>query len=631
MTRRFWIAAALSLPVVALAMGDMLLGPGLGHRIDVRVANWVGLLAGTPVVLWAGWPFLVRGLAVDRHRSPEHVHADCAGCGRRRSCSARRQRSPQACFPRAFRCTARCPPTSTPRSVIVVLVLLGQVLELRARGRTTAALRALLGLAPKSARLVRDGRERDVPLASVAVGDTLRVRPGERVPVDGVVTAGTSAIDESMVTGESMPVVKEPGSRVIGATMNGTGTLLMRADRVGSATVLAQIVAMVSDAQRTRAPIQHLADRIAAYFVPAVMTVALLAFACWTVWGPEPRLAHGLVSAVAVLIIACPCALGLATPMAIMVGTGRGASSGVLVRNAEALERLETVDVLVVDKTGTLTEGKPQLTSVGAIAPFTETDVLRFAAAIEQSSEHPLAAAVLAGARDRGIRVPTASRFEAVPGRGVVGLVDGHEILLGNAALFAARGVDVSPLTTRRRQPACPRGDRHAAGDRRLTGWIDRRRRSDQGDLGRGAPRPAQGRPAHRDVDGRQPVDRHRRRDGAWRRRGDCRGAARSEARRDPASAGGGPPCGDGRRRHQRRAGAGPGGRRHRDGDGYRRGNGERRHHAGQRRSPRDRARPPAEQGHHAQHPAESVSWPSSTTRSACRWRPVCCSRFSAC
>ncbi len=447
MTRRFWIAAVLSLPIVALAMGDMLLGPGLGHRIDVRVANWVGLLAGTPVVLWAGWPLLVRGWQsiVTGHLNMFTLIA--LGVGAAFAFSAAATLAP-GLFPAGFQMHGEVPTYFDTSAVIVVLVLLGQVLELRARGRTTAALRALLGLAPKSARLVRDGRERDVPLASVAVGDTLRVRPGERVPVDGVVTAGTSAIDESMVTGESMPVVKEPGSRVIGATMNGTGTLLIRADRVGSATVLAQIVAMVSDAQRTRAPIQHLADRIAAYFVPAVMTVALLAFACWTVWGPEPRLAHGLVSAVAVLIIACPCALGLATPMAIMVGTGRGASSGVLVRNAEALERLETVDVLVVDKTGTLTEGKPQLTSVGAIGPFTETDVLRFAAAIEQSSEHPLAAAVLAGARDRGIRVPTASRFEAVPGRGVVGLVDGHEILLGNAALFAARGVDVSPLTT---------------------------------------------------------------------------------------------------------------------------------------------------------------------------------------
>ena len=448
MTRRFWIAAALSLPVVALAMGDMLLGPGLGHRIDVRVANWVGLVAGTPVVLWAGWPLLVRGWQsiVTGHLNMFTLIA--LGVGAAFVFSVAATLAP-GLLPAGFQMHGEVPTYFDTSVVIVVLVLLGQVLELRARGRTTAALRALLSLAPKSARLVRDGRERDVPLASVAVGDTLRVRPGERVPVDGVVTAGTSAIDESMVTGESMPVVKEPGSRVIGATMNGTGTLLMRADRVGSATVLAQIVAMVSDAQRTRAPIQHLADQIAAYFVPAVMTVALIAFAGWTLFGPEPRLAHGLVSAVAVLIIACPCALGLATPMAIMVGTGRGASSGVLVRNAEALERLETVDVLVVDKTGTLTEGKPQLTSVGAIAPFTETDVLRFAAAIEQSSEHPLAAAVLAGARDRGIHVPTASRFEAVPGRGVVGLVDGREILLGNAALFAGRGVDVSPLTTR--------------------------------------------------------------------------------------------------------------------------------------------------------------------------------------
>ena len=445
MTRRFWIAAALGLPVVALAMGDMILGPGLGQRIDVRLANWVGLIAGAPVVFWAGWPLLARGWQSIVTRNLNMFTLIALGVGSAFVFSAVATLAPGV-FPAGFRMHGEVPTYFETSVVIVVLVLLGQVLELRARGRTNAALRALLGLAPKTARVVRHGQERDVPLASVAVGDILRVRPGERIPVDGVVTEGSSAVDESMVTGEPMPIVKDAGSRVIGATMNGTGTLLMRAERVGSETMLAQIVAMVSEAQRTRAPIQHLADRVAAYFVPAVVVVAIVAFTAWTMWGPDPRLAHGLLTAVAVLIIACPCALGLATPMAIMVGTGRGAGAGVLVRNAEALERLENVDVLVVDKTGTLTEGRPRVVSVTAVSPFTEADVLRLASAVEQGSEHPLAGAVLAGTRERGIRPPMVSRFEAVPGRGVAGEVDGHAVLLGSPSLFASRGVDVSAL-----------------------------------------------------------------------------------------------------------------------------------------------------------------------------------------
>jgi Cu+-exporting ATPase len=333
--------------------------------------------------------------------------------------------------------------------VVVVLVLLGQVLELRARGRTSAALRDLLGLAPKTARVVRGGEELDVPVATVAAGDILRVRPGERIPVDGVVTEGRSAVDESMVTGEPVPIEKEAGSAVTGATINGSGSFLMRAERVGSDTILAQIVRMVSEAQRTRAPIQRVADTVAGYFVPAVVVSAIIAFAAWSVWGPEPRLAHGLVSAVAVLIIACPCALGLATPMAIMVGTGRGAGAGVLVRNAEALERLERVDTIVVDKTGTLTEGRPALVSVEPLGDLSEGDVLRLAAAVELPSEHPLAGAIVAGARRRGLAIEAADRFESVGGLGVRGQAGGRTVLLGSEAFLADASIDPGTAAAR--------------------------------------------------------------------------------------------------------------------------------------------------------------------------------------
>jgi Cu+-exporting ATPase len=331
--------------------------------------------------------------------------------------------------------------------VITVLVLLGQVLELRARSRTSAAIRQLLGMAPKVARVIRDdGSESDVPVTLVHVGDLIRVRPGEKIPVDGAVVEGGSSVDESMVTGEPVPVEKSAGSRITGGTINGTGALTMRAERVGADTLLAQIVRMVGEAQRTRAPIQRLADTIAEYFVPAVVVVAAIAFVAWSVWGPEPRFALALLSAVAVLIIACPCALGLATPMAIMVGTGRGAALGVLVKNAEALERLEKVDTLVVDKTGTLTEGKPALVHVGALPPFDERELLRLAAGIEQASEHPLAAAIVKGARDRGITVPSSSDFASRTGRGVSGTVEGRRVLLGNGTLLAEEGIDAAPL-----------------------------------------------------------------------------------------------------------------------------------------------------------------------------------------
>jgi Cu+-exporting ATPase len=445
MTRRFWIGGLLALPVVALAMGDMLLGMGPGGRLDARATNWVGLLFATPVVFWAGWPFFVRGWQsiVNRHTNMFTLIA--LGVGAAFLFSAAGTIAPTA-FPEGFQVHGAVETYYDTAVVIVVLVLLGQVLELRARARTGSALRELLGLAPSTARLVRDGEDADVPLATVRIGDVLRVRPGERVPVDGVVTDGRSAIDESMITGEPLPVEKQVGSRVTGSTINGTGSFLMRADRVGGDTLIAQIVRMVGDAQRTRAPIQRLADQVAGWFVPAVVAIAALAFAAWSAWGPDPRLAHALVSAVAVLIIACPCALGLATPMAIMVGTGRGAQAGVLIRNAEALERLEKVDTLVVDKTGTLTVGRPAVVFVTAVAPFTDAGVLEAAAAIEQGSEHPLASAIALAAKARGIVPRAAQGFESVTGRGVRGTVAGRPVLLGNRALMAAEGVDVDGL-----------------------------------------------------------------------------------------------------------------------------------------------------------------------------------------
>jgi len=445
MTRRFWIAAALGIPVFALTMGDMALGMGLGGRLDMSVTNWIGLIFSTPVVLWAGWPFFVRGWSsiVTRHSNMFTLIA--LGVGAAYGFSVAGTIVPQA-FPAGFRVHGVVETYFDTSVVIVVLVLLGQVLELRARGRTSAALRDLLRLAPNTARVVRGERDENVPLVSVSVGDVLRVRPGERVPVDGAVLEGRSTVDESMLTGEPIPVEKEAGARVTGGTMNGTGSFVMRAERVGADTLLSQIVRMVSEAQRTRAPIQRLADRIAEYFVPAVLLAALAAFAAWALVGPEPRLAHALLSAVAVLIIACPCALGLATPMAVMVGTGRGAHAGVLIRNAEALERLERVDTLIVDKTGTLTEGKPRLVTVRALAPFDERTVVSMAAALEQASEHPLAAAILDGAHERGIRIVAASAFETVTGRGVRGRVDGHEVLAGNATLLTEKGVEIAPL-----------------------------------------------------------------------------------------------------------------------------------------------------------------------------------------
>ena len=446
MTRRFRIAAALAAPIVVVAMGDMAAG---GRLTMTRGAllNWMGLLLATPVVFWAGWPFFERAWASAVNRSPNMFTLIAMGVGAAYLYSAAATLAP-AIFPAGFRMHGVVDTYFDTAAVITVLVLLGQVLELRARSRTSAAIRHLLGLAPKTARIVRGSEERDVPLADVRQGDVCRVRPGDHVPVDGVVVEGYSAIDESMITGEPIPAEKTVDARVTGGTINTTGTLLVRAERVGSDMLLAQIVRMVGDAQRSRAPIQRLADRIAAWFVPAVVAVAIAAFAGWSAWGPEPRFAHALVAAVAVLIIACPCALGLATPMAIMVGTGRGATAGVLVRNAEALERLERVDTLVVDKTGTLTEGRPALTTIVAAGGWSDADALRFAAAVEQASEHPLGAAIVAAARDRRIDVPRVDDFRSVPGKGIAARVNGRSIALGNAAMMQDAGVTIDASST---------------------------------------------------------------------------------------------------------------------------------------------------------------------------------------
>jgi Cu+-exporting ATPase len=443
MTRRLWIAVALSAPIVVFAMAQMIV-PELSHLAPrtALVANWLQLAAATPVVCYAGAPFFVRAWQSIVNRSPNMFTLIGTGVGAAYGYSLAATIAPQL-FPEGFRTHGAVEPYFDTAVVITALVLLGQVLEIRARSRTSAALKGLLGLAPKTARKVIGLMENDIPIADVHVGDKLRVRPGEKVPVDGVVLKGRTSIDESMVTGEPVPVEKDPGSRVTGGTVNGTGSIVIEARRVGRDTLLAQIVQMVAEAQRTRAPVQRLADRIAEWFVPAVVATAVVAFVVWGIWGPDPRLAHALVSAVSVLIIACPCALGLATPMAIMVGTGRGASAGVLVRNAEALERLSRVDTLVVDKTGTLTEGKPAVVGVAALTG-SEDDVLRAAAAVEQSSEHPLAAAIVKAARDRKLTWSSASDFESITGKGARGRVDGAFVVAGNAAMMSLASIDLS-------------------------------------------------------------------------------------------------------------------------------------------------------------------------------------------
>jgi len=444
MTRRFWIGLALSVPVVALEMGGHVFD--LAHVVPQAISNWIQLVLATPVVLWAGWPFFQRGWASVVSRNLNMFTLIAIGTGIAWIYSVVATAAPQL-FPAAYRMMdGSVAVYFEAAAVITVLVLLGQVLELRAREQTGGAIRALLDLAPKTARRIEGHGEHEVPLSEIEAGDTLRVRPGEKVPVDGEVLEGKSTIDESMVTGESMPVTKGPGDKLIGGTLNTTGSLVLRADKVGSDTMLARIVQMVAEAQRSRAPIQRLADKVAGWFVPMVLAVAVLAFAAWTLWGPEPAFTYGIVAAVAVLIIACPCALGLATPMSIMVGVGRGAQAGILIKNAESLERMERVDTLVVDKTGTLTEGKPRVIEIVAAEGVDEAELLRLAAAVERASEHPLARAIVAAAEDRKIEIPKVRGFDSPAGRGATGLVDGKVVALGSAAFMAERKIDTAPL-----------------------------------------------------------------------------------------------------------------------------------------------------------------------------------------
>lgn len=445
MTRRFWTAVVLSVPVAVLSMGGML----FRWSMPMEALGWIELALATPVVFWAGWPLMQRAVASVKNRRPNMFTLIGMGTGVAFFYSLVALVAP-TWIPAPPGATHRMPDLYfEPAAIITALVLLGQVLELRARERTGSAVRALLGLTPTTARRVRaDGQDEEVLLEAVQVGDRLRVRPGERVPVDGEVLDGRSAVDESMITGESVPVARGPGDRVTGGTVNGTGSFVMEADHVGQDTVLAQIVRLVSQAQRTRAPVQRLADRVSAIFVPTVIAIAALTFAGWLWLGPAPGLPHAVVNAVAVLVIACPCALGLATPMSVMVATGRGASAGVLVRNAEALEKLEKVDTVVVDKTGTLTEGKPTLTAIRAAGGFGEQEVLTLAAALERASEHPLAQAVLAEARRRSATLPGVAGFDSVTGQGVTGRVEGRTVAVGNAALLRAAGVDPTSLET---------------------------------------------------------------------------------------------------------------------------------------------------------------------------------------
>ncbi len=450
MRRRLVVSAALTAPLFVVAMSAMLAADSIGRLISPHLHNWVELALASPVVLWGAWPFFVRAWRSVASRHLNMFTLIGLGVAVAYGYSLVATLVPGV-FPSTFRGHgAQVPVYFEAAAVIVTLVLLWQVLELRARSRTGAAIRALLGLAPKTARRLRDdGAEENVPLDAVTPGDRLRVRPGEKVPVDGAVLEGTSSVDESMVTGEPVPVEKGPGDRLVGATVNGTGALVMRAERVGRDTLLARIVSMVAEAQRSRAPIQRLADTVSGYFVPTVTAASALTFAAWSVWGPEPRLAHALVNAVAVLIIACPCALGLATPMSIMVAAGRGAQAGVLFRNAEAIEVLRSVDTLLVDKTGTLTEGRPRLVTVEPSAGRDETDLLRDAASLEQGSEHPLAAAIVAAAQERGVALSRAEGFASVTGKGVTGTVQGRAVALGNRALMDDVGAALSGLASR--------------------------------------------------------------------------------------------------------------------------------------------------------------------------------------
>jgi Cu+-exporting ATPase len=445
MTRRFWLGLALSVPPVVLEMGGHFVG---GHGlIDQTLSNWIQLAFATPVVIWAGWPFFVRGWQSLKTRNLNMFTLIAVGTGVAYVYSLVGTIAP-GIFPATFRGHGGAVAVYfESAAVITVLVLLGQVLELRAREATSGAIKALLQLAPKTARRVGDdGIDHEIEIDALAVGDHLRVRPGEKVPVDGVILEGRSSLDESLVTGESMPVTKQAGDKVIAGTLNQSGGFVMRADKVGRDTLLSQIVQMVAQAQRSRAPIQRLADQVAGWFVPVVIVVAIIAFGAWAMFGPEPRMAFGVVAAVSVLIIACPCALGLATPMSIMVGVGRGAAAGVLIRNAEALERMERIDTLVVDKTGTLTEGKPRLVAIVAAAGFDENEILRLGASVERASEHPLADAVVRAAKERNLELGQVEEFDSPTGKGATGKVDGKTVLLGSANYLSSLGIDSNPL-----------------------------------------------------------------------------------------------------------------------------------------------------------------------------------------
>jgi Cu+-exporting ATPase len=448
MSRRFWVCALLALPVLFLAMIADMMPAWLPDWLSLRAVQWIEFTLATPVVLWGGWPFFVRGWQSVRTWNLNMFTLIALGVGVAWVYSVVALLFPKIFPPVMQREGGLVDVYFEAAAVITALVLLGQVLELRARSKTNSAIRMLLGLAPNTARIVREnGAEEDVPLSQIQPGDTLRVRPGEKVPVDGAVVDGESHVDESMVTGEPIPVAKSAGEKLIGATLNQTGSLLMRAEKVGADTLLAQIVHMVAEAQRSRAPIQRLADVVSGYFVPAVVSVAVIAFMVWWMWGPAPQLAHAVVNAVAVLIIACPCALGLATPISIMVGTGRGAGAGILIKNAEALEIMEKVDTLVVDKTGTLTVGKPKLAAVQAEAGFTEDEILRITASLERASEHPLAEAIVQGAQAKGLELVKADHFQSITGKGVTGDVGGYTVAAGNVKLLESLGISVGELS----------------------------------------------------------------------------------------------------------------------------------------------------------------------------------------
>jgi Cu+-exporting ATPase len=467
MTRRFWIGLALALPAVVLEMGGHLMG---GHGwVDPTLSNWIQLAFATPVVLWAGWPFFVRGWQSLVTRNLNMFTLVAMGTGVAYVYSLVATIAPGS-FPPAFRShDGAIAVYFEAAAVITVLVLLGQVLELRAREATSGAIKALLDLAPKTARLVGDGEDREVALDTVNVGDRLRVRPGEKVPVDGIMLEGRSSLDESLVTGESMPVTKDVGAKLIAGTLNQSGGFVMRAEKVGRDTLLSQIVQMVAQAQRSRAPIQRLADQVAGWFVPAVIAVAVVAFAAWAWFGPEPRFAFGLVAAVSVLIIACPCALGLATPMSIMVGVGRGAQAGVLIKNAESLERMEKIDTLVVDKTGTLTEGKPKVVAIVPAPGFQDNEILRLAASVERSSEHPLADAIVQAAKERNLLLADVGDFDSPTGKGVTGKIDGKTVMLGNAKFMMSEGIDTQALEA---QAEMLRGDGATVVDIAIDGKL---------------------------------------------------------------------------------------------------------------------------------------------------------------